>query len=115
MIICICHRVSDRDMARAVRQGGCTRFEDLQRSLGVATSCGACRDCARQTFEALVTSAADADPSAAPGTPTARGRVPALAAVAQPGPAPGVCPGALSRTDGPAPAGRWTPGLPAGA
>jgi bacterioferritin-associated ferredoxin len=59
MIICICHRVSDRDIARAARDG-CPSFDDLQIDMGVATSCGKCHDCARQTFEkhACATSAA---------------------------------------------------------
>ena len=50
MIICICHRVSDRDIARAV-QGGCASFDELQFELFVATSCGKCHDCARETFQ----------------------------------------------------------------
>ena len=50
MIVCICHRVSDRDIAHAVR-GGCASFEELQDHLRVATACGACSDCARDTFE----------------------------------------------------------------
>lgn len=51
MIICICHRVSDRDIARAVREG-CADFDTLQDQLRVATGCGACRECARETFDA---------------------------------------------------------------
>lgn len=50
MIVCVCHRVSDRDIEREVRRG-CDRFEDLQIDLGVATACGACTDCAFETFE----------------------------------------------------------------
>jgi len=50
MIVCICHRVSHHDIARAVR-GGCASFDELQLALSVATSCGACHDCARDTFE----------------------------------------------------------------
>jgi len=49
MIVCLCHRVSDRDIARQVRIG-CASFEDLQDELRVATGCGSCADCARQTF-----------------------------------------------------------------
>ena len=49
MIICICHRVSDRDIAHAV-QGGCASFDELQFELGVGTCCGRCHDCARETF-----------------------------------------------------------------
>lgn len=49
MIVCICHRVSDRDIARAA-QAGCASFDDLQFELSVATACGRCHDCAQQTF-----------------------------------------------------------------
>ena len=50
MIVCICHRVSDRDIAHAVRDG-CGSFDELQDHLRVGTACGACGDCARQAFE----------------------------------------------------------------
>jgi bacterioferritin-associated ferredoxin len=49
MIVCLCHRVSDRDIARAARSG-CSSFEDLQSELRVATGCGACLECAQTTF-----------------------------------------------------------------
>jgi bacterioferritin-associated ferredoxin len=51
MIVCVCHRVSHHDIARAVREG-CTSFDELQDDLRVATACGACHDCARETFHA---------------------------------------------------------------
>ncbi|MBC7734596.1 MAG: (2Fe-2S)-binding protein [Bacteriovorax sp.] len=50
MIVCVCHRVSDRDIAREVRQG-CASFEALQDELRVGTGCGGCIDCAQQTFD----------------------------------------------------------------
>lgn len=50
MIVCVCHRVSDREIEREVRSG-CTSFDDLQSDLRVGTACGACTDCARETFE----------------------------------------------------------------
>jgi bacterioferritin-associated ferredoxin len=50
MIVCVCHRVSHHDIARAVKDG-CSSFDELQFELSVATACGACHDCARQTFE----------------------------------------------------------------
>jgi bacterioferritin-associated ferredoxin len=49
MIICICHRVSDRDIAREAA-AGCPDFDALQDSLRVGTGCGACLDSAQQTF-----------------------------------------------------------------
>ena len=45
MIICLCHKVSDRDIARQVA-GGCRDFDTLQEQTSVATACGACTDCA---------------------------------------------------------------------
>ncbi len=45
MIVCVCHRISDRDIARHVRAG--MGFEDIQLELGVATQCGRCETCAR--------------------------------------------------------------------
>ena len=59
MIVCVCHRVSDRDIAHAVRYG-CASFDDLQEELGVATACGACGDCARETFAACAAKAGNA-------------------------------------------------------
>lgn len=51
MIVCVCHRVSDRDIGRAVREG-CADFEALQSELRVGTGCGACLECASDTFSA---------------------------------------------------------------
>ena len=45
MIVCVCQRVSDRDIARHVRGG--ISFDDIQLELGVATQCGRCESCAR--------------------------------------------------------------------
>jgi bacterioferritin-associated ferredoxin len=49
MIVCICRRVSDRDIQRAVR-AGVQDFELLQDETGVASHCGACHDCAHEVF-----------------------------------------------------------------
>lgn len=51
MIVCLCHRVSDRAIQAAV-QGGTTCFEQMQDTLRVASSCGCCHDCAREVFDA---------------------------------------------------------------
>lgn len=45
MIVCVCRRVSDRDIAKHVRAG--LSFDDIQFELGVATQCGQCEGCAR--------------------------------------------------------------------
>lgn len=44
MIVCVCRRVSDRDIARAAHQG--LSFDEIQLELGVGTQCGRCSDCA---------------------------------------------------------------------
>lgn len=46
MIVCICKRVSDREIVRHAKAG--MSFDDIQFELGVATQCGRCEDCARQ-------------------------------------------------------------------
>jgi bacterioferritin-associated ferredoxin len=61
MIVCVCHRVSDRDIAHAAREG-CASFDQLQDELRVATACGACGDCARRAFDAAQCHAAVAAP-----------------------------------------------------
>ncbi|MCW5633208.1 MAG: (2Fe-2S)-binding protein [Rubrivivax sp.] len=53
MIICVCHRVTDRDIAREVAHG-CTSFDDLQDATRVGTACGACREYALESFAAHV-------------------------------------------------------------
>ena len=45
MIVCVCRRVSDREIARHARAG--MSFDDIQFELGVATQCGRCEGCAR--------------------------------------------------------------------
>lgn len=45
MIVCVCHRISDREIARHARAG--MDFSDIQLELGVATQCGQCETCAR--------------------------------------------------------------------
>ncbi len=50
MIVCLCHRISDRDIKQAV-QSGAHCFETLQDETRLASSCGACLDCAREVFD----------------------------------------------------------------
>ena len=51
MIVCVCQRVSDRDIERHAHNG-CSSFDELQLDSGVASCCGRCTDCARSVFEA---------------------------------------------------------------
>ncbi len=45
MIICVCRRISDRDIVRHARAG--MGFDEIQFELGVATQCGRCEGCVR--------------------------------------------------------------------
>ena len=45
MIVCVCRRISDREIARHARAG--MSFDDIQFELGVAAQCGRCEGCAR--------------------------------------------------------------------
>jgi bacterioferritin-associated ferredoxin len=65
MIVCLCHRVSDREIAHHATSG-CASFEALQEQTRVGSACGACLDCARQTFETHATNACASCPAAAP-------------------------------------------------
>jgi len=49
MIVCVCKRVSDREIARHASAG--LDFDDLQFMLGIATQCGRCEGCARDMVE----------------------------------------------------------------
>lgn len=56
MIVCVCQRVSDRDIQRHAHSG-CASFDELQLDSGVGTCCGSCTDCARSVFESARASA----------------------------------------------------------
>ena len=49
MIVCVCRRVSDRQIRQAVAEGAHS-LECLQMDLGVATQCGRCADCASRVL-----------------------------------------------------------------
>jgi bacterioferritin-associated ferredoxin len=51
MIICLCHRLSERDIAAQVA-AGCHSFEALQDETFVATACGCCLEHAQEAFAA---------------------------------------------------------------
>ncbi|MDC8772028.1 (2Fe-2S)-binding protein [Roseateles albus] len=53
MIVCLCRRVSDRDIHAQVASG-VSNFELLQDETGVASACGCCGDCAREVFDAAL-------------------------------------------------------------
>jgi bacterioferritin-associated ferredoxin len=51
VIICLCHRISDRDIEAAAREGT-PDFEALQDDTAIARNCGCCLECAQEIFDA---------------------------------------------------------------
>lgn len=49
MIVCVCNRISDREITHHAQAG--LDFSDIQLELGVATQCGQCEGCARELVE----------------------------------------------------------------
>lgn len=45
MIVCICHKISDKTIAAQAHAG--RSFDEMQFDLGLATQCGRCEECAR--------------------------------------------------------------------
>lgn len=45
MIVCVCRRISDHEIARHARAG--LGFDEIQFELGLSTQCGSCESCAR--------------------------------------------------------------------
>lgn len=50
MYVCVCNKVTDRQIRRACRDG-VDSFEGLQSRLKVATCCGRCQDCAKRVLD----------------------------------------------------------------
>lgn len=50
MYVCVCNRVSDKEIHQAVIRG-VDSLESLKKELNVATCCGRCADCARQVMQ----------------------------------------------------------------
>lgn len=68
MIVCLCNRVSDRDIRQAVQVHGVRDFEVLKDLTRAASCCGSCHDCAREVFdEALSQPAASPQGASVPG------------------------------------------------
>ena len=63
MYVCICHAVTEREIARAIERGART-LEQLADTLGVGTGCGKCRDTAAGFLASHPPPAAVAEPPA---------------------------------------------------
>ncbi|MGD8475903.1 MAG: bacterioferritin-associated ferredoxin [Burkholderiales bacterium] len=50
MYICLCNGVTENQIRNAVSEGAAT-LHDLRSTLGVASCCGRCAECAQQVIE----------------------------------------------------------------
>lgn len=57
MYVCVCNAITDREI-RAAAELGARTLEDLSATLGVATCCRKCSDCARRVLADAVESSA---------------------------------------------------------
>lgn len=74
MIVCLCHRISDRQIQQAVKDG-VRDFDELQDDTCIARNCGCCEQTAREVFTHAVATITVHRPQPA----TRREPVPALA------------------------------------
>ena len=56
VFICICHGITDRDIRTCAEEGACT-VRDLERCLGVGSSCGRCKPAAKEILKEAAPSA----------------------------------------------------------
>lgn len=49
MYICVCHGITDREIAACARNGA-RSVRDLEQSLGLGTGCGRCRSAAAEVL-----------------------------------------------------------------
>lgn len=68
MYVCICKAVTDGDIQRAAHQGA-RNLRDLQESLGVASSCGKCAQCARVVLREAVQVCEERKTAGVPASP----------------------------------------------
>lgn len=53
MYVCVCNAVTDREI-RSVVEFGATSFEEVQATLGVATCCRRCTECASKVVASAI-------------------------------------------------------------
>lgn len=60
MFVCLCNAVSDKQIAKAAREGACC-MRELRERLGVGTRCGKCVPTARAVLHAHAPTLAEPD------------------------------------------------------
>ena len=54
MFVCLCHGITDKQIAQAVRENGVGNMRDLKRTLNVGASCGACVQMAQELINTTI-------------------------------------------------------------
>jgi bacterioferritin-associated ferredoxin len=54
MFVCVCHGITDKQIARAVRENCAGNIRDLKRALNVGASCGTCVQMAQTIIDATI-------------------------------------------------------------
>ncbi len=54
MFVCICNQVTDKQIRRAVEEGGVSNFASLSNELNVGTCCGKCKSCAKKVLREAI-------------------------------------------------------------
>lgn len=50
MYVCLCKGVTDKTIKKAVASGDVESMRDLRQQYGVASQCGCCKQCAKETL-----------------------------------------------------------------
>ncbi|GAA0364708.1 bacterioferritin-associated ferredoxin [Bowmanella denitrificans] len=51
MFVCLCHGITDKHIAQAVREEGVGNMRELRKQLGVGSQCGKCVQLAQQVID----------------------------------------------------------------
>ena len=51
MFVCLCHGITDKHIAQAVREKGVGNMRELRKQLGVGSQCGKCVQLAQQVVD----------------------------------------------------------------
>ncbi|GAB3022617.1 (2Fe-2S)-binding protein [Bowmanella dokdonensis] len=51
MFVCLCYAVTDKQIAKAVREEGAGNMRELRKALGVGSQCGKCVQLAQQVID----------------------------------------------------------------
>lgn len=54
MFVCVCHGITDKQIAKAVKQNGVGNMRELKKSLNVGSQCGSCVKMAQDIIDTTI-------------------------------------------------------------